>query len=78
MRDWELQGSEDGVAWTTLRQHDDDETMEEMDCFVAHWAVEGVTTAYRHFRVHQHGQNSGGDQDIFCSGIELYGALIEG
>jgi hypothetical protein len=29
-----------------------------MDCFVAHWAVEGVTTAYRHFRVHQHGQNS--------------------
>jgi hypothetical protein len=58
LRDWELQGSEDGVAWTTLRQHDDDETMEEMDCFVAHWAVEGVTTAYRHFRVHQHGQNS--------------------
>jgi hypothetical protein len=74
-RNWELQGSEDGEAWATLRRHDDDETMEAKGFFVAHWAVEGVTAPYRHFRVHQHGPNSAGDDFLACNGIELYGRL---
>eukprot|EP01047_Picozoa_sp_COSAG01_P032685 COSAG01_NODE_2374_length_7803_cov_5.861241_9_plen_506_part_00 len=76
-RNWELQGSEDGEAWTTLRRHDNDETMEVKSFVVAHWAVEGVTTPYRRFRVHQHGVNScrASHNNLICNGIELYGRL---
>jgi hypothetical protein len=77
LRNWELQGSEDGEAWTTLRRHGHDGTMEAKGFFVAHWAVEGVTTPYRHFRVHQHGLNYSGSFFLSCNGIELYGALSE-
>eukprot|EP01047_Picozoa_sp_COSAG01_P022080 COSAG01_NODE_1301_length_10829_cov_20.185182_4_plen_526_part_00 len=84
LRNWELQGSEDGASWTVLRRHDNDTTMEEKGRFVAHWAVEGATTAYRHFRVQQHGANSGypgepgnGFNHVVCGGIELYGTLTE-
>jgi hypothetical protein len=77
LRNWEIQGSEDGVAWTALRRHENDQTMEEKGYFVAHWAVEGVTKPYRHFRVHQHGLNACGGHYLMCNGIELYGWLIE-
>eukprot|EP01047_Picozoa_sp_COSAG01_P029033 COSAG01_NODE_1976_length_8750_cov_16.090625_10_plen_479_part_00 len=82
LRNWELQGSEDGVTWTTLRRHDDDPTMEERGRVVAHWAVEGVTASFRHFRVHQHGPNAKGlraykGHALYCNGIELYGTLTE-
>jgi hypothetical protein len=77
LRDWELQGSNNGAEWTTLRRHDNDETMEQKAFFVAHWAVEGVTTAYHHFRVRSHGPDSGGQNYLMCAGIELYGTLTE-
>jgi hypothetical protein len=85
LRNWELQGSENGTSsWTTLRRHDDERTLEAtpIQYPVAHWAVEGVTTPYRHFRILQHGLNSGapgtaGDNELWCSGIELYGTLTE-
>ena len=64
--------------------------MEAKGFFVAHWAVEGVTTPYRHFRVHQHGPNAlspfplgfplardAKQHCLPCNGIELYGALTE-
>eukprot|EP01047_Picozoa_sp_COSAG01_P011117 COSAG01_NODE_485_length_16397_cov_48.193827_10_plen_594_part_00 len=75
LRNWELQASQDGVEWTTLRRHDNDRTMEAKGYFVAQWAIEGLTTAYRHFRVHQHGRNWPGSEELLCNGIELYGAL---
>jgi hypothetical protein len=82
---WQLQGSVDGVAWTTLRRHDNDTTMKYSSFAVVHWAVEGVSTPYRHFRVHQHGPNSyerhipgsTPTRQLFCSGIELYGTLSD-
>jgi hypothetical protein len=87
LRNWELQGSENGTStssWTTLRRHDDERTLEDtpVPYPVAHWPVEGVTTPYRHFRILQHGLNSGapgtaGDNELWCSGIELYGTLTE-
>jgi hypothetical protein len=81
LRNWELQGSDDGASWTTLRRHDDDESIEATDFFVSHWTVEGVVTPYRHFRVHRHGPNADQATDavdaVSCSGIELYGRLFE-
>jgi hypothetical protein len=75
LRNWELQASQDGAEWTTLRRHDNDRTMEAKGYFAAQWAIEGATTAYRHFRVHQHGRNLHGTEELLCNGIELYGAL---
>jgi hypothetical protein len=79
VRNWTLLGSNDGTAWITLRRHDNDGTIES-GFFVGHWPVEGVTIAYRHFRVHQHGKNSQNglvQHELNCSGIELYGTLVE-
>ena len=42
LSNWELQGSEDGLTWTTLRRHDD-ETISKHGCLVEHWQVDGVT-----------------------------------
>ena len=69
--------SDSGATWTTLRRHDDDQTMERRGFVVAHWAVEGVTASFRHFRVHQHGPTADGTNIMYCNGIELYGTLTE-
>jgi hypothetical protein len=78
LSNWELQGSEDGLTWTTLRRHDDENsTMQQVGYRVEHWQVDGVTAPYRHFRVRQHGLNGDGVNILYCGGIELYGLLTE-
>ena len=37
-----------------------------------------VATAYRHFRIYQTGKNSGNNDHLMCTGIELYGLLGAG
>ena len=37
--------------------------------------MEGGKGAFSHFRIRQTGKISGGDNDLFCAGIELYGVL---
>eukprot|EP01047_Picozoa_sp_COSAG01_P038786 COSAG01_NODE_3164_length_6477_cov_6.494983_8_plen_306_part_00 len=87
---WEMQGSNDGEAWTTLCNHVDDWSMPAQQFSVAHWAVPqldaaGVATGpvgkarqpYRHFRVQSRGVDSNDNQYLMCGGIELYGTLVE-
>ena len=78
LRNWKLQGAatSDG-PWTTLRNHDNDSALESKKHSVAAWAVEGAETAFRFFRVFQHGKNAEGDDHLMCGGIELYGTLTE-
>eukprot|EP00656_Telonema_subtile_P051054 TRINITY_DN6774_c0_g4_i1.p1 TRINITY_DN6774_c0_g4~~TRINITY_DN6774_c0_g4_i1.p1 ORF type:complete len:146 (+),score=17.78 TRINITY_DN6774_c0_g4_i1:307-744(+) len=80
LRSWRLQGSQDGLAWRTLREHKHDKSLAEAPSSVADWAVEAGGRHYRHFRVLQHGSNSEGpwgDGDyLTCCGIELYGELF--
>ena len=79
LRNWELQGADslDG-PWTTLRRHDDDQTIgQEAKSFAAAWAVEAAQP-FQVFRIHQHGQNAADGDGLACAGIELYGTLIEG
>jgi hypothetical protein len=45
---------------------------------VAAWALDGAAVggrAFRHFRVRQTGKNSGIQDRLRCTGIELYGRL---
>ena len=82
LRHWELQGSNDGLNWTVLRQHSNDTSMGTTAYCEGHWAVNSPAsnTPYRHFRILQTGKNSGysyGNPNdyLMCCGIELYGKL---
>ena len=69
LRNWELQGSVDGVSWKTLKSHINDRSMNS-DLAEAHWPIECDDAGFRHFRVY-----SNQNRRVFCCGIELYGAL---
>ena len=87
VQSWRLEGSNDpeGQGWTPLKEHVKDKTLPDQPCgwMVAHWEVDGVAEAYRHFRIFQTGTNSQdgkefgrySEHELHCAGIELYGAL---
>merc|ERR1712093_943247 len=73
-RTWELKGSNDNRSWTTLVSHAGDHTVGWST--VGSFAIENGATSqyYRYFRI----QNQGSPNHLCCSGIELYGRLMEG
>eukprot|EP00966_Prymnesium_polylepis_P079615 1845011-Prymnesium_polylepis.1 len=89
LRHWQLQGSDDGVAWVTLRRHADDTMLVESPHAQASWDLDAATVAgrsFRHVRLLQTGPPSGvggvpargggGTPNVLhCSGLELYGGL---
>ena len=78
-RHWELQASDDGRRWATLRSHRGDEGLSDRPMSVAHWPLDaavGAGRAFRHFRIVQTGKNSSGYDNLNCAGIELYGLLL--
>jgi hypothetical protein len=79
LRSWNLQGTNDGVEWTTLRQHVNDQSLGDTPMSTAAWPVEGCNVAYRYFRVFKTGPNSSRDDTghLMCAGIELYGQLLQ-
>jgi hypothetical protein len=76
MRNWQLEGSNDGIHWDTLRSHANDTALDNDCVSEAAWPVhQDTNTAYRHFRILQTGGNSAGNNLLICTGIELYGTL---
>ena len=77
LRNWNLEGSNDDVNWSILRQHNNDTSMAETAHSEGHWDVNSAASnsPYRFFRIRSTGTNAGGDVRIMCSGIELYGKL---
>ena len=77
---WELQGAEtvDG-PWTTLRRHDNDRSLPAQPRATAAWAVENSGEFFRVFRIvlGERGNRGGTNNFLHCSGIELYGGLLE-
>ena len=74
LRNWELQGSNDGAEWSTLKQHQNDKSFSDEACSVAAWPVQ-TEQAFRHFRIQQTGPNSKNHHHLNCTGFELYGEL---
>ena len=88
-RTWELQGSNDGQSWQTLRRHEEDDSLSDESMSTAAWPVDAGGQSFRCFRVLQTGANSfEGDEDdhgtvddaedenlhhLMLTGIELYG-----
>ena len=80
VRNWELQGSDNGSNWHTLKKHTDDRKLADTAFSTANWSVEAAGRAFSHFRILQTGQNSyGGNTNhhsLCCAGIEFYGTLF--
>ena len=79
LRNWSLQGktAEPGADWVEIRRHDNDHTLAAQNFSVGAWPIEGEARAFRHFRIHQHGKNGHGDNNLMCCGFEVYGTLTE-
>ena len=76
LRNWKLQGSNDGTEWTTLKQHQKDQGLAAQAFSIAAWPVE-VQEAFRHFRVLNTGTDYNGHRHLMCAGFELYGTLVD-
>eukprot|EP00027_Filamoeba_sp_ATCC50430_P014998 CAMPEP_0168573390 /NCGR_PEP_ID=MMETSP0413-20121227/18504_1 /TAXON_ID=136452 /ORGANISM="Filamoeba nolandi, Strain NC-AS-23-1" /LENGTH=485 /DNA_ID=CAMNT_0008606627 /DNA_START=66 /DNA_END=1523 /DNA_ORIENTATION=- len=76
LRNWTLQGSNDGKNWIVLRRHVNDVAL-NAPFATASWPVNNCTQAFRHFRVLQTGHNSSSKNFLALSGFELYGDLYE-
>jgi hypothetical protein len=69
---WKLEASNDAQTWVTLQVHVNDYSLpQDAGYGVAAWPIEGVTVAYRHFRI-----VGSGMAQICSAGIELYGELL--
>ena len=77
LRNWRLEGSNDGQTWTTLRNHTNDTTLAAQSMSEANWPVENCGVCYRFFRILQYGKNAQNNDCLCCAGIELYGDLEE-
>jgi hypothetical protein len=75
LRNWRLEGSNDGTSWVSLKEHVNDHSLPVQAYGVAEWPLDGQE-AYRYFRVLQTGLNSHGSHRMYCAGLELYGALF--
>ncbi len=71
-----MQGSKDGVAFTTLFDHVKDAALQAPGS-TATWPIvgSGDGQGFRFFRVRLTGPNSGGNHILSLSGLELYGTV---
>jgi glycosyltransferase involved in cell wall biosynthesis len=68
LRNWNFQGSNDGLKWRTLKQHENDKSLDAKKFVSASWKLDGAERGYRYFRIHQNGKNnSGSEQGSFAS-----------
>nr|CAB3252456.1 E3 ubiquitin-protein ligase HECTD1 [Phallusia mammillata] len=78
LRSWLLQASKDGLNWTTLITHNDDQYLNEPGS-TASWQIPGQaneTKGWRHFRLQQNGKNSSKQMAyLSVSGFEIYGLV---
>ena len=75
LRNWDFQGSIDGVTWTMLRRHKNDASLNS-GFATRTWPVPNQAQAYRYFRILQTGHNSSNHNFLLLSGIELHGELF--
>jgi hypothetical protein len=76
-RHWRLEGSLDGMQWTLLRRHVNDDTLTKHRS-VAVWDIErkSSSTYYSHFRVVHEGVNALGTRHLSASAFEFYGRTM--
>lgn len=73
LRNWNFEGSTDGVEWVPLRQHVNDTSLAAQQFSTASWDANPDGLAFSHFRVIMTGGNSLGRFHLMMAGLELYG-----
>ncbi len=79
LRDWQLQGSKDGMNWVTLRAHSQDEALVEPGSTHT-WDITPPADSeygWRHMRILQCGKNAAGKNYLSLSGFEIYGTVLK-
>ncbi|XP_039751327.1 E3 ubiquitin-protein ligase Ufd4 isoform X4 [Pararge aegeria] len=75
LRNWLFQMSMDGVSWSTLVAHVDEQALQEPGS-TATWRVR-ADAAYRYLRIQQNGKNASGQSHyLSLSGLEIYGKVV--
>ena len=77
LRNWELQGSNDGKAFATIMAHVDDTSLDKG--FATHtWEVDTKGERFKFFRIQMTGPNSGSDKEYYITvcGLEFYGSAV--
>eukprot|EP00730_Choanoeca_flexa_P004372 TRINITY_DN11674_c6_g1_i3.p1 TRINITY_DN11674_c6_g1~~TRINITY_DN11674_c6_g1_i3.p1 ORF type:complete len:1693 (+),score=518.61 TRINITY_DN11674_c6_g1_i3:500-5080(+) len=77
LRNWDFQVSNNGKDWVTIREHRDDDSLNEPGD--THTWTLSVPEAkpYRHIRVIMTGPNASGNYHyLSCSGFEVYGEIV--
>jgi hypothetical protein len=79
LRNWNLEGSNDGVEWVVLHRHANDTSLAATGHSTASWEVNNSDgLAFSRFRIITTGPNSAGNHDMFMMGLELYGRVEGG
>ena len=77
LRNWRLEGSEDGTTWHTLRVHVNDAALpsDPSSPATASWPL-ATERFVRHLRVFQSGPNADGQHYLMLGGFEVYGEAV--
>jgi len=74
LRDWKLQGSNDGKKWAKLLSHKKDESLERKGATKT-WVIPKPKKSYKMFRLLQTGRNSNNHWYMALSSVEFYGKV---
>lgn len=77
MRNWALEGSNDGKVWVMLDNRVNDISMAASNGLATYTIAPVTETAYRHLRLNNTGANSRGDTNFMINGFEVYGSVME-
>eukprot|EP01083_Nonionella_stella_P232005 818828_1 len=75
IRNWRFEGSNDGVEWTVLKNHENDCSL-NVAYGTCSWPIFGCTEYYKMFRIYHCGKNKSSTEALRCCGFEVYGHLI--
>ncbi|KAI8422310.1 hypothetical protein MSG28_006187 [Choristoneura fumiferana] len=76
LRNWLFQMSADGMTWSTLLAHADEQALQEPGS-TATWRLR-ADAPYRYLRVQQNGKNASGQSHyLSLSGLEIYGKIAQ-
>eukprot|EP01084_Bolivina_argentea_P310195 536723_1 len=73
LRNWNFEGSHDGMNWNILKQHQNDESLNSKSG-IHSWDVD-CNKFFSHFRIIITGKNADNKWRLGCGGIELYGVV---
>eukprot|EP01084_Bolivina_argentea_P109222 195201_1 len=71
LRNWKLQGSNDGQDWTPIKTHTKDKSLSGYGSSHT-WKIEECNEFYSQFKIVMTGENDNNSWYLCCSGFEMY------